>query len=126
MGTAKNVVNFLGKMMKSWRVVLTCGAETLREVPIKTGIFQGNALSQLLFVIALISLTQILRTADPGYEFQTGETINHLLFIYDLRLYSINERTLDSLIQTVRIFSIDIGIQFGIDKYAMLVMKSGK
>ena len=44
----------------------------------------------------------------------------------DLKFYSTSERTLDSLIQTVRIFSEDIGMQFWIDKCAMLVMKKGK
>ena len=83
-------------------------------------------LSPLPFVIALIPLTHILRTATPGYEFQTGETINHLLFMDDLKLYSTSEKALDSLIQTVRIFSEDIGMQFGIDKCAVLVMKKGK
>ena len=43
----------------------------------------------------------------------------------DLELYSKSEKALDSLIQTVRIFSEDIGMQFGIDKCAMLVMKKG-
>ena len=44
----------------------------------------------------------------------------------DLQLNSKSERALDSLTQTVRIFSKDTGIQFGIDKWAMLVMKKGK
>ena len=44
----------------------------------------------------------------------------------DLKLYSKSEKALDSLIQTVRIFSEDIGMQFGIDKCAMLVVKRGK
>ena len=44
----------------------------------------------------------------------------------DLKLYSKSEKALDSLIQTVRIFSTDIGMQFGIDKCAILVMKKGK
>ena len=44
----------------------------------------------------------------------------------DLKLYSKSEKALDSLIQTVRMFSEDIGMQFGIDKCAMLVMKKGK
>ena len=99
-GHSKNWVNFLGKMMMSWRVELTCGAETLWEVPIQRGIFQGDALSWLLFVIALIPLTHILRTANPGYEFRTGETINHLLLINNHKLYSKNKRVMDSLIHT--------------------------
>ena len=33
---------------------------------------------------------------------------------------------METLIHAVRIFSQDIGIKFGIEKYAILVMKSGK
>ena len=107
MAIAKNVVNFLRKTMKSWRVELNCGAETLGQIPIKRGIFQGDALLQLLFVIALIPLPHILQTANPGHEFRIGETINHLLFMDNLMLYAKSKRILDSLVQTVRIFSED-------------------
>ena len=44
----------------------------------------------------------------------------------DLKPFSKNERALDSLIQTVTIFSEDIGMQFEIDKCAMLVVKKGE
>ena len=60
-------------------VELTCGTETLGEVPIKKGVFQGGALSPFLFLIVLIHLTHILRTANAGYEFRTVEVINFLL-----------------------------------------------
>ena len=59
-------------------------------------------------------------------NFDMGDTINHLLFMNDLKLYSKSEKALDSLIQTIRIFSEDIGMQFGIDKCVMLVVKRGK
>ena len=48
------------------------------------------------------------------------------MFMDDLKLYSKSETALDSLIQTVRIFTKDIGMQIEIDKCAMLVMKKGK
>ena len=60
MGIAKNVVNALGKMIKFWRVELTCGFETLREVPIKRGIFQGDALS--LIAVCNCPLTSNIHT----------------------------------------------------------------
>ena len=44
----------------------------------------------------------------------------------DLKLYSKSEKALHSVIETVKIFSQDIRIQFAIDKCAMLVMKKGK
>ena len=78
-------------------------------------------------MIALIPLTHILRKAEPTYKFSDdGERINHLLFMDDLKLYAMNEKGVDSLIQTVRVFSEDIGMEFGIEKCAVLVMKRGK
>ena len=44
----------------------------------------------------------------------------------DLKLYSRSEKGLDSLVQTVRAFSEDVGMEFGIEKCAMLVMEKGK
>ena len=63
----------------------------------------------------------------PGYEFaKIREKMNHLLYIDDLKLYAKSEKELDSLIQTVRAFSKDVGMQFGIEKCSTLVMKRGK
>ena len=44
----------------------------------------------------------------------------------DLKLYSRNEKGLDSLVQTARDFGEDIGMKFGIEKCAVLVMEKGK
>ena len=44
----------------------------------------------------------------------------------DLKVYSRNDKGLDSLGQTVRVFSEDIGMEFGIEKSAMLVTEKGK
>ena len=44
----------------------------------------------------------------------------------NLKLCAKSERELDSLIQTVRIFSDDVGMVFGLDKCAVLVLKMGK
>ena len=44
----------------------------------------------------------------------------------DLNLYSRSDKRLDSLVQTVHVFSKDIGMEFVIEKCAMLVMEKGK
>ena len=44
----------------------------------------------------------------------------------DIKLFAKNEKELETLIYTVRIYSRDKGMEFGIEKCAMLVMKSGK
>ena len=68
-----------------------------------------------MFVLALIPLSLILRKVKAAYEFSGSKVkINHLLFMDDLKLYSRNEKELDSLVQTIRIFSKDKGMEFGI------------
>ena len=52
------------------------------------------------------------------------EKINFLLFMDDLKFYAKNEKGLETLGQTIQIFS-DIGMQFDIDKCATLVLKRG-
>ena len=80
-----------------------------------------------MFVLALIPLSLILRKANAAYKFsESKEKINHLLFVDDLKFYSQIEKGLDSLVQTVCVFSVDIGMEFGIEKWAMLVMQRGK
>ena len=54
------------------------------------------------------------------------EKINDLLFMDDLKLYSRSEKGWDSLVQTVRVFSKDIGLEFGVEKCAILVEEKGK
>jgi hypothetical protein len=44
----------------------------------------------------------------------------------DLKLYAKNVKELDSLLQTVRVISEDIAMEFGIQKCAMVVMRRGR
>ena len=80
----------------------------------------------LLFVIAMMPLNHILRKCPAGYKLsRSPEKINHL-YMDDIKLFAKNGKELETLIHAVRIYSQDIGIEFGIEKCAMLVMKSGK
>ena len=126
-GVVKNIKSLLVNSMEKWQVMLCSGNSELGEVEIKRGIFQGDSLSPLLFVLALILLSLILRKAKAAYEFsESKENIDHLLFMDDLNLYSLSEKGLDSLVQTVCVFSEDMGMEFGIEKCAILVMEQGK
>ena len=80
-----------------------------------------------MLVLALISSSLILRKAKTAYAFsESKEKINHLLFMDDLKLHSRSEKRLNSLVQTVCVFSEDVGMEFGIEKCAMLVMEKRK
>ena len=126
-GLAENNKGFLVNSMEKSKVILRSGNSELGKVEIKHGIFQGDFLFPLVFVLALIPLSLILRKAKAVYGFsESKEKINHLLFMDDLKFYSRSEKGLDSLVETVPVFSEDIGMEFGIEKWAMLVMEKGK
>ena len=48
------------------------------------------------------------------------------MYTDDIKLSAKNEKQLENLIHAVRIYSQDTGMEFDIEKCAMLVMKSGK
>ena len=77
--------------------------------------------------MCLLPLTHILRDTALGYHFASNvQKVDHLLFMDDLKLYASNEKSLESLIQTVRVFSNDTGMEFGVEKCTVLTMKKGK
>ena len=126
-GVAVNVRSFISESMKHWNTELNAGHSRLGNVKIKRGIFQGNSLSPLLFVMTMIPLTLMLRKTNIFYEVgKKGERINHLLFMDYLKLFAKYMDEIDSSVNTVRIFSEDIKMEFGLSKCGVLIMKRGK
>ena len=121
------IINFIDKTMNAWWVALTAGGRSLSETKVQRGIFRGDALSNLRLIIAMMLLKHILRKCTAGYKLsRLQEKINNLMYMDDIKLFAKIEKELETLIHTVRIYSQDIGLEFGIERFAMLVMKSGK
>jgi len=97
----------------------------LGTVKIKRGVFQGDSLSPLTFILCIILMTKILRKMRAGYVLGNVK-VNHLLFMDDLKVFGKNEKEIDSLVKTVEVFSCNIGMEFGIKKYGVAYIKRGK
>ena len=48
------------------------------------------------------------------------------MYMDDFKLFAKNEKELETLIHAVRIYNLDIGMEFSIEKCVMLVLESGK
>ena len=63
------------------------------------------------FSFFFVVLTPIPRKCEPADMYANQTNINYLLLIADLKLYARNESQSESLKESVRIFSDDIGMK---------------
>ena len=126
-GIADNERNILEKNIKQWKLLLTSSSEDLGGVDVKRGIFQGDSILPLLFVLSMVPLSLILRKVNTSYGWGKKEyKLNHLLFMNNSKLFSKSEEQIDTFMRTVHIFSTDIGMEFGMKKCGILTMKREK
>ena len=123
------IIKFLKHSMSLWKTRLflhhSNGTLESKDIPIKCGIFQGDSLSPLLFCLALTPLSAELHNTTYGYKINNA-VIDHLFYMDDLKLYAKDDSDLEGLLQTVKRFSDDIGMQFGLSKCAKATFKRGK
>ena len=113
--------------MEQWTLSLTSNGEDLGEVNVKRGIFQGDSLSPLLFVLSMVPLSLILRKVNAYYEWGKKDyKLHHLLYMDEMKLFAKSEEQIDTLVRTVHVLSTDIGMEFGMKKCGILTMKRGK
>ena len=88
------VINYIDTTMKTWRVELTAGGRRLAEAKFQRGIFQGDSLSRLLFIIAMMPLNHILRKCTAGYKLsRSKEKVYHLMYMDNIKLCKKRKRT---------------------------------
>ena len=123
------IINFLQHNMGLWNTsrMLThaSGMTNTENLRIKCGIFQAGSLSPLLLCISIIPLSVQLNNAGCGYQIM-GKSINHLFYMDDLKFFARNDNELTGLFDTVKKFSDDMGMQFGLDKCAKVTFIKGK
>ena len=128
-----NIIEFLKESMKHWTINLnlhhSAGSIDINDIKIKTGIFQGDSLSPLLFCMCIDPLSKLLNTSNTGYRLKENEksvTVSHLLYMDDLKLYAKSDAELEKQLQIVRHFSRDICMEFGLDKCNKVSVKEGR
>ncbi|KAL7634727.1 UNVERIFIED_CONTAM: hypothetical protein RMT77_015104 [Armadillidium vulgare] len=132
---SEKIVNFIKEGMKQWRVNLKLkhekGAIEINKINIKRGIFQGDSLSPLLFILAINPLSILINNLQNGYRVnprseKSPKIISHLFYMDDLKLYAPNRQEITKQIEVVKKFSKDICMEFGLEKCAFLTLKKGR
>ena len=90
------VINFIEKKKNNENLSFTtAGGKSLAETKIQSGIFQGDALSPLLFIIAMMLLNHMLWKCTAGYKLSKSQ-INHLMYMGSIKLFAKNEKELET------------------------------
>ena len=134
-----SITEMMTRQMKNWNTTIKLSHEkgdiVISDVKINKGIFQGDSLSPLLFCLTIDPLSKLLNekaNLQKGYNLtqerkkEADNSINHLLFMDDLKLYAENDEKLKNLLQIVEDFSKDINMTFGLDKCAKCTLRKGK
>ena len=93
-------IKFIMEAMKNMKVELTAGEKTSVGVKSQKVIFQGDALSPLLFVKAMMPINYILRKCTWGYKLiESQENIIHLTYMNNIKLFT---KILETLLKSIR------------------------
>jgi hypothetical protein len=120
------------QIAKNYRPILHLNGNdksiTSELIQIMKGIYQGDSLSVLLFVLALNPLSFLLRSTTKGYAYGKNRLLQHThnFFVDDLKLFATNTPTIKKQLDLITTFSRDIGMSFGEDKCAYLQIEKGK
>ena len=127
----QKLISAIEQLTKQWATIASLHGtnETIITEIIKflNGIFQGDTLSVLLFVLCLNPLSFLLQKLK-GYSYgkNRNHTITHNFFVDDLKLYASSLSILKKQLELVTKFSKDIGMKFGQDKCAYIRIEKGK
>ena len=91
------------------------------------GIFQGDSLSVLLFIISLNPLSFMLKKAK-GYFIGEKREINHThnFFVDDLKLFAQTSSSIQKQLDIITTFSKDINMNFGEEKCTYMRIEKEK
>ena len=121
---ADKVLKFITETMKNRKVDLTAEGKTLAEVRIRSGIILSDVL-RTFYVCNCSDATQLHKQEMPGWiQNYKIEKINYLVYMENIYLFVKRIGDYDTIL---RIYNLHlIGMIFGIEKYAMFIIKIGK
>ena len=111
------VRTIVGRLQPMWRTVMGVRSvnRTVRTRPIlyKRGLFQGDALSPLLFCLAILPLSHALKKLN-GYRIRRSTvkgSITHMLYTDDLKLYTESPTALTEALSIVDRVASAVGMK---------------
>ena len=119
-GAPEQIMQLMSSLTGKWETVFearTADGSLVRTSAVKyrRRVYQGDALSPLLFCLSIILVSQCLRKFR-GVKCEAR--LSHLLYMDDLKIHANREEELGRIVRTVERVSRAVGMAFGLNKCA--------
>ena len=126
----EKLITAIETLTKQWATIVELHGHqssiTSDVINFSNGIFKGDSISVLLFILSLNTLSYILgKLKGYNYEKDRRKTITHNFFVDDFKLYGITINVTKKQLDLVTQFSKDICMDFGTDKCEYLKIEKG-
>lgn len=111
LGIEGGVYNLLRSLFNCASVMVRIGGQESRRIQLGRGLLQGSVLSPILFNVFIDTLPRLLRRKHPCYSLG-GCKINSLLYADDIELVASSRDTLQNMLDTCELHSINHGYVF--------------
>ena len=115
--------------MKMWKTDIFLyyenGCVVVEGVLFKRGIYQGDSLSPLLFIISVNPISLLLNRKCRGYKLE-GMNLTHVLYMDDLKGFCDSPKSLQVMCEIIEEFTCDIGMELGLSKCGVIHIQKGK
>ncbi len=128
----EKMVELIRRLTERWTTVFevrsATGVQRTKAVKYRRGLFQGDALSPLIFCLSIVPISIALRNYQGIVVAQRGAglAVTHVLYMDDLKLYASTREELDRMVDTVTKVGQAVGMALGSNKCATATMRKGR
>jgi hypothetical protein len=126
LGISHKFVSLLKNLYSQAYAYVRVNNQFTNQIPITTGVLQGEILSPILFILYINSLTEIFETSDiSGITLPDNFTVHSLLYADDIVLLADTKGSLQRKINLLNVFFKEKYLKVNLSKTKVVIFRKG-
>jgi Reverse transcriptase (RNA-dependent DNA polymerase) len=122
------VSSCIGRLMPKWKSKLYYMGKPISDgIPVRRGIFQGDALSPLVFILAVNTIILKLNQTSFGIQWENDSgCLKQAWYMDDCKLYAEDSESLNTAVSTLQLEASKAGLSLNPTKRPVIEINNGK